>query len=408
MINDKRVIEELIDKYDSPLYIFRESDFIDNYHNFNNTLKACYDKYQLSYSYKTNYAPYICGLVKKLGAYAEVVSDMEYYIAKKVAYEDNHIIYNGPTKGKLSIEMLLNGGLLNVDNLDELNKICEVAEDNKNIKINIGLRLNINIGQKFVSRFGIDVDNGDLEKALLMVDKYKNLSIHGLHCHIGQSRTVDSWKRRAEIMVNIVDNYFKYINLKYIDLGSGMFARMEESFARQFGDVPEYGEYAEAIGTVFNNYYKDYSYEDKPILFTEPGTTLINSYIDFVSSIKAIKHIKGKDFVVLDSSKHNLGEVCILKKLPILIIDNDDDKQTLKDASFVGYTCLEHDVMYTGFNGQLGLNDYVVFGNVGGYSNVSKPPFISPNCAMISENGNLIKEKETFDDLLSTYRGYYE
>lgn len=405
MINDKNNISELLKEHGSPLYIFRENDFIENYHSFNNAMKAKYDKYQLSYSYKTNYAPYITRLVKSLGGYAEVVSDMEYYIAKKAGYKDDEIIYNGPIKGELSKKMLLNGGLLNIDNLEELETVCNLAEENKNKDIYIGLRLNINVGQHFISRFGIDCDGEDLIKAIDMINKQNNLHIQGLHCHVGQSRSVESWKNRANVMLNIVDKYFSNIKLKYIDLGSGMFARMEETFAKQFGNnIPTFEEYADAVGDIFTKYYEGFSYEEKPILFTEPGTTLINSYIDFVSEVKSIKHIKGKEFVVLNCSKHNLGEVCTLKKLPIIIIKNSKTNQTMHDATFVGYTCLEHDVMYSGFKGEIGVGDYVVFGNVGGYSNVSKPPFISPNCAMISENGNIIKEKEEFEDILRTYR----
>ena len=72
----------------------------------------------------------------------------------------------------------------------------------------------------------------------------------------------------------------------------------------------------------------------------------------------------------------------------------------------MGYTCLEHDVLYRGYAGNLAVGDYVIFGNVGGYSNVSKPPFISPNCAMIAVKGataRLIKRTETVRDILATY-----
>ena len=266
--------------------------------------------------------------------------------------------------------------------------------------------MNIDIGQSFVSRFGIDTSNEDLQTAINMITTHNNLNVQGLHCHVGQSRTIDSWKNRANKMIEIIDTYFKGTKLKYIDLGSGMFARMEDSFAKQFGNnIPSYDDYANAIGNIFTSYYKDVAYNEKPIIFTEPGTTLINSYVDFVGTVSAIKHIKGKEFVVLDCSKHNLGEVCSLKKLPINIIHNNINKQEqLHDANFVGYTCLEHDVMYSNYCGELAVGDYVVFGNVGGYSNVSKPPFISPNCAMVCENGELIKEKENFEDILRTYK----
>ena len=130
MIHDKKIIDKAINTFGSPLYIFDKQAFIKNYKAFVSAMRCQYDKYELSYSYKTNYAPYICKLVKEMGGYAEVVSDMEYYIAKKVGYEDNHIIYNGPIKGELGNKMLLNGGLLNVDNLEELKKITILAEKN--------------------------------------------------------------------------------------------------------------------------------------------------------------------------------------------------------------------------------------------------------------------------------------
>ena len=65
--------------------------------------------------------------------------------------------------------------------------------------------------------------------------------------------------------------------------------------------------------------------------------------------------------------------------------------------------------MHSEYRGMLAKGDYVVFGNVGGYSNVLKPPFIRPNAAMAAkrpENNEyiLIKEAETEDDLLHTYR----
>ena len=59
--------------------------------------------------------------------------------------------------------------------------------------------------------------------------------------------------------------------------------------------------------------------------------------------------------------------------------------------------------MYRNYNGEIAVGDYIVFGNVGGYSNVSKPPFIRSNCAMVSSTGAVIKRTETVKEILSTY-----
>lgn len=395
-------------QFGSPIYLFREDDFIRNYKEFVKCFDKHYSKYQLSYSYKTNYTPYIAKLVKQLGGYAEVVSDMECGVAKAIGYNANEIVYNGPFKGDLGNWCLLNGGLVNIDSLDELKNVCEFALQHKEHSIEIGIRVNINIGQSFISRFGIDMESDDLQKAFKMVDEIHNLEIVGLHCHVGQSRTVEAWTNRVKLMLALADKYFPNKPPKYIDMGSGMFARMDKSLAIQFGDsIPSFEDYAKAVAIPFARHYAHLNQTEKPLLITEPGTTLINSYIDFIGNVISIKHIKGQDFVMLNCSKDNLGDVCKMKKLPLQIIHVSDNQELLHNAEFTGYTCLEHDVMYPDYCGLLGVGDYVVFGNVGGYSNVSKPPFIFWNCPMIAAHSDgsysIIKRGETFEDIFSTY-----
>ena len=59
-IND---IDRLVKKYGCPIYIFDEKSFVDNYKDLMNTFQTVYPKYIPSYSYKTNYTPYVCNLV---------------------------------------------------------------------------------------------------------------------------------------------------------------------------------------------------------------------------------------------------------------------------------------------------------------------------------------------------------
>ena len=403
----KEKINELVAKYGSPLYVFQKEEFVKNYLHFEKCFKNLYPKYQLAYSYKTNYTPVICEIVKQLGGYAEVVSDMEYNVAKRLGYDNEKIIYNGPYKTELSIEHLLAGGILNIDNIEEVKKVCVVAEAHTEKQLKVGIRVNINIGQCFISRFGIDSDNSDLDLAFYLL-KESGVKVEGLHCHIGQSRTIQAWKNRAEVMLTLADKYFPAEPPKYLNLGSGMFAVMKPSLAEQFGDnIPSFEQYAAAVAIPFAEHYASLPEEKKPILFTEPGTTIVNSYIDFVGRVDSIKRIKGQDIVVMDCSKHMIGDICQIKQLPIDVICCSEEQIELNNANFVGYTCLEHDVRYTAYHGKLGGGDYVVFANVGGYSNNFKPPFIAPNCAMceLDENGNsrVIKRREEFDDVFITY-----
>ena len=398
-------IRKLVAEFGNPLYVLDESSFIQNYRAFETALKRQYPKYQLSYSFKTNYTPYICSLVKKLGGYAEVVSGFEYELAKRVGFAGKAIVFNGPNKGEDGLKALLEGCILNVDNLDELDAVCLRAKQFPSGSFEIGLRVNLDVGQSFLSRFGMDPE--DLTRAFAIVKGVPNLRVAGLHCHISRCRGLDAWRRRSEIMLDLSDRFFPNDPPKFIDLGSGMFGKMDPAFAAQFDLVPSYEDYAAVTAKLFSDHYSGYAEDQKPILLTEPGTTLINKYIDFLGRIDAIKTIKGKSFAILNCSEHNLGETCTLKKLPVKVIPAGGRSEHFTNADLVGYTCLEQDVMYQGYTGSLGLGDYVQFGNVGGYSNVYKPPFIWPNCAMIvkKESGKYleIKRAESFEDLLGTY-----
>jgi diaminopimelate decarboxylase len=384
-------------QFGCPLYIFDEGSFRRNYIEFDTCFKKIYPKYTVSYSYKTNYTPYICKIVRELGGYAEVVSDMEMEIARIVGNDYNKIVYNGPYKGPMAIKLIKEGGIVNIDNFDELEKIIDYSKNNPNENISIGLRINIDIGQGFISRFGID--ECEIDKVFKLIEKINNIHIIGFHCHIGRSRNLISWENRAKTMIMITKKYLK--EPKYISLGSGMYGRMDSELSKQFAShIPTYNEYAKTVATQFANNYNNQS---GPILFTEPGTTLINKYISLISKVEAIKKIKGKSFIVLNCSKHNIGEICELKQLPLTIIHTSNNGYSVDDADIVGYTCLEHDVMYRNFYGKVAVGDYIVFDNVGGYSIVSKPPFIRPNCSMITLTGKIIKRAETIKEIIATY-----
>ena len=402
---DNDTIVDLIESCKTPFYYFDVQGFIENYHDLNHTFQSIYKNYQLSYSYKTNYTPYICEIVKQLGGYAEVVSDMEYLLAKKIGYENCHIVYNGPAKGELLEEHILNGGIVNVDNYDEMIRICKLAQKYPQIKIKLGLRINMDVGGDFISRFGFELGKTEISDAIRLADNNENVSIVGLHCHISRARGVGAWSARTKTMLEAVKLYFDKVP-EYISLGSGMFGKMSEELCSQFGaEVPSYRDYAEAVLQPIAEFFSET--EDKPMILTEPGTTLVSRYVYFVTKVLNIKTIRGRNMATTDGSFENLGEICGLKKLPLKIVRRSANPKDYQGVDIMGYTCLEQDVMYKDLKCKLASGDYLVFENVGGYSIVSKPQFIKPNCAMYATGFEgvpiQIMREETFEDVFSKF-----
>lgn len=401
---DHDALNNIINKYPTPFYIFDKIAFIQNYKQLEKSFKTVYPNYQISYSYKTNYTPGICKLVKMLGGFAEVVSDMEYKLAKKLGYEDSKIVYNGPEKGEALFEHLERNGILNVDNLEELKKVIAYCENHPKGKYSIGLRINMDICPTFISRFGFEEGSDEYKAALRDIESCKNLQLVGIHCHISRARGLEAWRQRALKMIHVADEIFKDAP-QYISLGSGMFGTMSEELTKQFGnDIPSYEDYAK---TVFKPFAEKYKGNRQPIVFTEPGTTLISRFISFITQIKNIRTIKYRNLATVDGSFHNLGEICELKKLPFKIVRKGEGRTCTGQIDISGYTCLEQDILYSGYNGSLTIGDILSFENVGGYSIVAKPQFIRPNCPMYSLDQigeyKLLMRAETFDDVFDKF-----
>ena len=386
----------------TPYYMFYADEFIKNYKDLENSMKAVYENYQIAYSFKTNYTPTVCSLVKSLGGYAEVVSDMEYSLALKIGYAPKKIVYNGPGKGSMLEHCLLNGGLLNIDNFRELEQVCSIAENNSDKNLEIGIRVNFDIGNGLHSRFGLDSENGDFQNALSIVEKIPNLQVRGLHFHISRARGLDSWKNRIIGMLKLIEKH-NLDNLQYIDLGSGMYGKLDPELQEQFGETPSFDDYANVVAWEMQKFYSGKL--TKPMLITEPGTTIVSKYFHVFMKVLDIKEIRGKNFALLDGSFHNVGEICGLKKVPMKVKNVNNDKN-YQDIDFVGYTCLEQDVIYSGYNGNLGIDDIVEIYNVGGYSIVDKPPFIHPDIPiymLFKDNVSCIKREQTLEDIFAPY-----
>lgn len=403
---DNRLTDTLLSRFGSPLYVFNESEFIENYKALCAAFREVYPNYNPGYSYKTNYTPYICGLVKELGGYAEVVSDMELHIARKLGYDYKDIIYNGPAKGAELEELILNGGMSNIDNDEEVDRIIEVAKRHLDVQIKVGIRINTDIGAGYVSRFGVDADSEDIERLVSKIKSQKNIRLVGVHLHISRARNLAAWKRRIENALNVADKYIEGTP-EYIDLGSGMFADMEDSLKQQFTiEVPTYKEYARVVAGTMSQHYA--SSDVKPLLITEPGTTLVSRYLSLFTKVTAVKTVKGRHVAVMDSDVHNVGETAQMMKVPYTHYLSGTGAVLSAPIDITGYTCLEQDVLYKDFPQSVKVGDIIEFRNVGGYSVVYKPPFIQPNCAMVSvsEDGTFkeIKRRETFDDIFVTYK----
>ena len=399
------LLNNLSRRFGNAFYLLESESFEQNYNELTAAFKAYYKKFNIAYSYKTNYIPKLVKIVDRLGGYAEVVSGMELEIALKAGVLPERIIWNGPVKNKDQVKtLLLAGGTVNIDSVYEIENICIVAKNNPEHLINVGVRINYDVGDGVISRFGFDVDGEDFNTVIKYISSIQNIHLKYLQAHFAK-RNPEFWTARTKGMLKAYDRVVEQYGLKpeRLDLGGGIFGKMPDSLRSQLGiGNVTYDDYASRSATIFADHFKNDP--EPPWLFIEPGSAIVGDCMRFVSRIETIKEARGKAFATVIGSQKNISMSGI--NPPMEIVAGGNQQQEFNGIDITGFTCIEGDVLQKNYSGRIAVGDYIVISNCGSYSLVMKPPFILPNFPVIDiceDEIEMIKKGETFDDIFRTF-----
>ena len=186
-IDDIRVAD-LVARFGSPLFVFSERRLRSRARAFRQAFASRYPRMRFGWSYKTNYLDAICGVLHQEGWDAEVVSDLEYAMARRLGLPGSRIVCNGAHKPRAWLSQAISdGAFIQVDHFDELNLIEELVRD-RATPLAIGLRVNMQVpalsGAAW-ERFGFSLDSGEVLDAILRIAVNGRLRLAGLHCHLG-------------------------------------------------------------------------------------------------------------------------------------------------------------------------------------------------------------------------------
>lgn len=399
-------------RFGSAFYLYRPDRFRDNYTAFIGAFRREYGRSSLAYSFKTNYLPEICHAVKGLGGYAEVVSSMEYDLALKLRIAPEKIIFNGPVKSLSDLEKALGlGSIVNLGNPYEVAAVEELAGRENVRPFQVGLRCNFDIGAPIPSRFGFDVESRDFSSAVHRLSRLGNCELTGLHCHyVPPRRSLDEYGFIASEMLRLAEEVFGDVPPRFIDLGGGFFSPENPVFHGQFEvKIPSPAEYAEAMAGPFEERYGT-SAGTGPELILEPGMALVADTMAFVTKVLEVKEVRSRRVALVGGSVYNTLPNKTGRNLPMHCLGSSGMPAAESDGpvDIVGYTCMEDDILYRGFDGFVAAGDYLVFENAGAYSFVLKPPFILPSPPILEWRGDpdsvrVLRRGETFDEVFSSF-----
>lgn len=404
-------INSLVKDYGSPLIVLSETQMRKRYRRLLDAMQRHYPKVELAWSYKTNYLAAVCSIFHQEGARAEVVSRMEYEMARRLGIAGKDIIFNGPGKSAAALRIAIEeSALIHIDHLDELYLIEKLARELDMVP-EVAIRVNMDTGiSPQWSRFGFNYENGEAYRTIQRLLSGKAMKLRGLHTHIGTfilDANAYYWAAKALLDLATRIEQEHQIVLDYIDLGGG-FASLNTLHSQytpgEFAS-PSFDQYAAAIGNAFNESH--FVSEHLPTLVLETGRALVDEAGYLISSVLGKKNLPtGERAIILDAGVNTTITAWWYK---LKVSPTRSFPGAYQNTIFYGPLCMNIDVMHPAIPfPDLHFGDKVLISPIGAYNNTQWMQFIEyrPKILLITETGQveLIREAETLQDVIARER----
>ena len=405
---------ELAEKYGTPLYLLDERTIRGHCRTFQQSIDDNYGGKGLAvYASKALNCKEMCRIIKEEGLGIDVVSGGELYTALSVDFPPEKIVFHGNNKTADEIKMALESdvGRIVVDNLTELRTIEKMANElgkkpGVMIRIKPGIDAHthnfIRTGQ-IDSKFGFALETGEAFEAVREVLEQKNVTLKGVHCHIGsQIFEIEPFKAAAEVMLGFiakVKNELSY-EIKELNLGGGFGIRYLKD-----DDAKLYKTFMEQVSVTVKENCAGLGL-NIPFIMIEPGRSIVGPAGTTLYTVGAVKTIPGiRNYVSVDGGMTDNPRYILYQSEYSVAVANKINEPADYVATVAGRCCESGDLVQENAKIQTpepgdilavfctGAYNYSMASN---YNRVPKPPIV-----MISEGkSRVIVKRETYEDLV--------
>src|SRR4030042_4974106 len=119
---------ELAKKHDTPLYVISEKRIRKNHNRLRKALASNYNKVRIHYAAKANSNLSVLKLLENAGAYLDVVSPGEVFMALTSGFPPERILFTGTSVRTDELEFLVNSNVtVNIDSLSQLDRLLKLS-----------------------------------------------------------------------------------------------------------------------------------------------------------------------------------------------------------------------------------------------------------------------------------------
>ena len=287
----------LVNQYGSPLYVYEAARIRGAF----DTLARAFavDDLRIHFATKANSNPWILRLLRRAGAWADVVSPGEILMARTAGFPPRRLLYNGNSASDAEMRTAVDQGVrINVESLSQLRRLGELAPGTA-----ISIRFNIYVGGGHhshvitggpESKFGIDWEQAGEAQAVAAAG---SLRVAGVHCHIGSG--VLEAERFVQAVTNLLTVARRFPGLEQVNFGGGIgipYRREQQELA------------VDRRGALLTAEYERFcaEYGARPALCLEPGRFLVARSGTLLCRVTAVNQARKYLFVGTDSGFNHL------------------------------------------------------------------------------------------------------
>ncbi|MFE4038023.1 diaminopimelate decarboxylase [Priestia sp. YIM B13489] len=404
---------ELASNFGTPLYVYDVALIRQRARGFKETFEKYGIKAQVAYASKAFSTIAMVQVVHEEGLSLDVVSGGELYTALAADFPKERIHFHGNNKSRAELEMAIKEdvGCIVVDNFYEIALLQEITEQYQK-KMPVLLRLTPGIeahthdyiltGQED-SKFGFDLQNGQADEAVRLVQDSKGLELLGIHCHIGSQifettgfimatqklfAKMKEWKQRIEFVPQV------------LNLGGGFGIRYTEE------DQPiPVSQYVEVIIEEVKKQSKQLEVEI-PEIWIEPGRSLVGDAGTTLYSIGSRKHVPNvREYVAIDGGMNDNIRPALYQAKYEAVIANRMNDESDELVSIAGKCCESGDMlMWDVHLPKANPDDLLAMFCTGayGYSMASHYNRLPKPAVVFVEDGEaqLVVKRETYEDIV--------
>lgn len=389
------VLQQLATEFGSPLYVYDADKIAFQFKRLQSAFNKV-ERFKVHYAVKALSNISVLKYLKSLGSGLDTVSIQEVQLGLYAGVEPKDIIY---TPNGVSMEEIEEVAQLGVQiNIDNLSILEQFGTKHPNVPVCIrinphvmaGGNANISVGH-IDSKFGISIHQ--LPHILRIIENTK-MHINGIHMHTGSDiLDVEVFLYAAEILFETAKNFPA---LDFIDFGSGFKVPYKK------GDIEtNVEEFGRKLTKRFLAFEKEYG---RPLtLAFEPGKFLVSEAGYFLAKVNVVKQTTSTVFAGIDSGfNHLIRPMLYGAQHHIENISNPKGKE--RYYSVVGYICETDTFASNRRITEIHEGNILCFRNAGAYcfSMASNYNSRLKPAEVLWKNGkgHLIRERESFDDIL--------